>query len=243
MNMTLVGIIYYGSNLILGNNMQVGDLIGFIQYANNIMLSFLFISMIIAQIPRAQASLDRINEILDIDEEKTVGGDLILDEIEKLEFKDVSFKYPNSQSYSLKNVSFVLNKGEKLGIIGSTGSGKTTLASLLVRFYDVDKGQILINGRDIKDYSLKSLRDSISYIEQKPRLIEGTVKSNVIMSSDTSFSDNALIDALNISQADFVFEKELGIGSEVVQRGGTSPADKSRGFLLQGQFTRTQAYF
>lgn len=218
MNMTLVGIIYYGSNLILENNMQVGDLIGFIQYANNIMLSFLFISMIIAQIPRAQASLDRINEILDIDEEKTVGGDLILDEIEKLEFKDVSFKYPNSQSYSLKNVSFVLNKGEKLGIIGSTGSGKTTLASLLVRFYDIDSGQILINDRDIKDYSLKSLRDSISYIEQKPRLIEGTVKSNVTM-GETSFSDNALIDALNISQADFVFEKELGIGSEVVQRG------------------------
>lgn len=127
MNMTLVGIIYYGSNLILGNNMQVGDLIGFIQYANNIMLSFLFISMIIAQIPRAQASLDRINEILDIDEEKTVGGDLILDEIEKLEFKDVSFKYPNSQSYSLKNVSFVLNKGKNLELLGLLDLGKLPL--------------------------------------------------------------------------------------------------------------------
>lgn len=218
MNLTLVVIVYFASKLILAEAMQVGDLVGFIQYATSIMMSFLFFSMIISQLPRAQASLERINEVLDIEADRLRSGREILDSIESLEFKNLTFTYPGARLPSLQNISFKIEKGMRLGIIGSTGSGKTTLANLLVRFYDPDSGEILINGKNIKDYEIKSLRDKISYTEQKPSLIAGTVADNILMGDDLDFKED-IISALEIAQADFVIKREDGICSEVAQRG------------------------
>ena len=218
MRLTLVAIIFYGSRLILANQMQVGEVLGFIQYANNIMMSFLMLSMIFLQIPRAQASLNRINEVLDLEEDIVDSGSIVLEDIECIEFKNVCFKYPDSHSYSLKDVSFYANKGDVIGIIGATGSGKTTIANLLVRFYEVEEGQILINRRDIKEYTLQSLRSQIGYTEQKPDLIAGTVHTNVVMGGK-EVHELVIEDALEIAQANFVFERESGLKSSVEQRG------------------------
>lgn len=218
MSLTLVSIIYFGSLLILEGQMQVGEILGFIQYAQNIMMSFLMLSMIFLQIPRAQASLNRINEVLDLEEDIENTGKIILEDIECIEFKNVCFKYPDSNSYSLKDVSFFANKGDVIGIIGATGSGKTTIANLLVRFYEVEEGQILINRRDIKEYELQSLREQIGYAEQKADLIAGTVCTNVAMAGKKPH-EMEIEDALEIAQAKFVFERESGLGSSVEQRG------------------------
>lgn len=218
MNMTLVGIIFYGSILVIRGSMLVGEIVGFLQYANNIMHSVLFIGMIFVQIPRAQASLNRINEILDIKPDIIRDGKLELSDIETLEFKDVCFKYPRSKNYSLKNVSFKANKGQVIGIIGSTGSGKTTLANLLVRFYDLTEGEILINGVSIKDYDIRSLRSQIGYTEQKPSLIAGKIDENIIMGLEENHE--RLEKSLEISQAEFVLEDEEKEKGKVDQRGG-----------------------
>lgn len=218
MSLTLVGIIFYGSRLIVAGQMQVGEILGFIQYANNIMMSFLMLSMIFLQIPRAQASIRRINEVLDMKEDIENKGTIVLEDIECIEFKNVCFKYPGSNNYSLKNVSFYANKGDVIGIIGATGSGKTTIANLLVRFYEVEEGQILINRRDIKEYDLHSLREQIGYTEQKADLIAGTVTSNVAMGEDNAYG-MAIEDALEVAQACFVFERDAGLESSVEQRG------------------------
>ena len=218
MNLTLVAIIFYGSRLISQGQMQVGEILGFIQYANNIMMSFLMLSMIFLHIPRAQASLNRINEVLDLEEDIVDSGTVILEDIKSIEFKNVCFKYPDSHSYSLKDVSFYANKGDVIGIIGATGSGKTTIANLLVRFYEVEEGEILINGIDIKEYELHSLREQIGYTEQKPDLIAGTVCTNVVMGGKQAH-EMVIEDALEIAQANFVFERDAGIKASVEQRG------------------------
>ena len=242
MNMTLVGIIYYGSVMIMNETMEIGEIVGFLQYANNIMHSFLFISMIFVQIPRAQASLNRINDVLDIEPEIIEDGNKTLEDIESIEFKNVCFKYPNSKKYSLKNVSFKANKGDVVGVIGATGSGKTTLANLLVRFYDISEGQILINDIDIKEYDLESLRDCIGYTEQKPSLIAGTVFENVTMGMDPRY-DIGVNDALEIAQADFVLEDELGYETNVSQRGGNfSGGQKQRISIARAVFKDPSLY-
>lgn len=218
MNLTLVAVIFYGSRLLMVGQMQVGEILGFIQYANNIMMSFLILSIIFMQIPRAQASLNRIKEVLDLEEDIEDSGSLVLEDIECIEFKNVSFKYPESNNYALKDVNFYARKGDIIGIIGSTGSGKTTLANLLVRFYEVEEGQILINQRDIKEYTLKSLREQIGYAEQKANLIAGTVSSNIVMGEERHYEMD-VENALEIARGGFVLERDDGICSVVEQRG------------------------
>lgn len=218
MNLTLVGIVFFGSRMILNSEMLPGELLGFIQYANNIMMSFLMLSMIFIQIPRAQAAINRVDEVLNLEEDVNYQGTKILEDITCIEFKNVCFKYPGSDKYTLKNISFYAEKGEVVGIIGATGSGKTTIANLLVRFYDIDEGQILINKVDIKEYEIHSLRENIGYTEQKASLISGTVTTNVAMGERTK----PLLDmenALDIAQADFILEGEGGVEQTVAQRG------------------------
>lgn len=218
MNLTLVAIVFYGSKMILNSEMLPGELLGFIQYANNIMMSFLMLSMIFIQIPRAKAAINRINEVLFLEEDTNYQGTKILKDIDCIEFKNVCFKYPGSEKYTLKNISFYAQKGEVVGIIGATGSGKTTIANLLVRFYDVDEGQILINNVDIKEYEIHSLRENIGYTEQKASLISGTVTTNVAM-GDKNKPLMEMENALDIAQADFILESDSGLEHTVAQRG------------------------
>lgn len=242
MNITLVAIIYFGSRLIMTGSMRIGEIVGFLQYANSIMMSFLFLSMIFIQIPRAQASINRINDVLNLKEDILEDGDEILEDIQTLEFKNVCFKYPSSKNYALKDVSFKAKKGDIVGVIGSTGSGKTTLANLLVRFYDIDEGEILINGINIKNYDIHSLRDNIGYTEQKPSLIAGTVHDNVSMGMDQRDTLN-MEDALEIAQADFILERETGIHSDVAQRGGNfSGGQKQRISIARAVYKNPSLY-
>lgn len=242
MNLTLVAILYFGSKLIIINMMQVGDLIGFIQYANNIMFSFLFISMLIAQIPRAMAAINRVVEVLNLEPEILNNGKELLGKIESLEFRNVSFSYPDSRACALKNISFKAKKGDVIGIIGSTGSGKTTLANLLVRFYEPTEGEILINNKNIKDYDIHSLREKIGYTEQKPSLIAGTISKNVKMGLDKNL-DMELLDALSVAQADFVLDREEGLEAEVAQKGKNfSGGQKQRISIARAIYKKPELY-
>lgn len=217
MNLVLVGIIYYGSRLMLIGQMEVGQMVGYIQYANNIMMSFMMLSMIFIQIPRSKASIERINEVLVLPNDDVEEGGAELGSIETVEFKDVCFRYEDASSNAIEGINFKVSKGETLGIIGGTGSGKSTIANLLVRFYEATEGEILINGRDVEVYDITSLRKNIGYVEQKSNLISGTISSNVAMGNEAIEED--IVKALKIAQADFAFDEKDGMESEVAQRG------------------------
>ena len=213
MNLLTLLLLYLGSLMIVEGQIGPGALIAFISYSMNVFFSFMMISMIFMQIPRAQASVTRINEVLDMEVEESIDEGVELEDIYKLEIKDLYFKYPGTRSCILQGVNFSVNKGDTLAIIGPTGSGKSTLARLLMGFYEPTDGNILINDRDISEYSLKSLRSQIGYAEQKAALISGTVGSNVTMGIEKS--EELLWESLSIAQAEFVEE----VSDEISQRG------------------------
>lgn len=217
MNLVLVGIIYYGSRLMLINQMEVGQMVGYIQYANNIMMSFMMLSMIFIQIPRSKASIERLTEVIDLPNDDVEEGGATLDRINSVEFKDVCFRYDEAPIDAICGINFKISKGETLGIIGGTGSGKSTVANLLVRFYDTTRGEILVNGQNIESYDITSLRKNIGYVEQKTNLISGTISSNILMGRE--LNEDKLKKSLEVAQAEFAFNEKDGLDSEVAQRG------------------------
>lgn len=217
MNLVLVGIIYYGSRLMLINQMEVGQMVGYIQYANNIMMSFMMLSMIFIQIPRSKASIERLTEVIDLPNDDVEEGGATLDRINSVEFKDVCFRYDEAPIDAICGINFKISKGETLGIIGGTGSGKSTVANLLVRFYDTTRGEILVNGQNIGSYDITSLRKNIGYVEQKTNLISGTISSNILMGRE--LNEDKLKKSLEVAQAEFAFNEKDGLDSEVAQRG------------------------
>lgn len=217
MNLVLVGIIYYGSRLMLINQMEVGQMVGYIQYANNIMMSFMMLSMIFIQIPRSKASIERLTEVIDLPNDDVEEGGATLDRINSVEFKDVCFRYDEAPIDAICGINFKISKGETLGIIGGTGSGKSTVANLLVRFYDTTSGEILVNGQNIGSYDITSLRKNIGYVEQKTNLISGTISSNILMGRE--LNEDKLKKSLEVAQAEFAFNEKDGLDSEVAQRG------------------------
>ena len=156
-----------------------GDMVVFSSYAMQIIMSFLMLAMIFMILPRAQVSASRINEVLDTRLSVIDGNVTNKDEVGTVEFRNVSFKYPDAEEYVLKNISFKANKGDTVAFIGSTGSGKSTLVNLIVRFYDVTDGEILIDGVNIKDYKLEYLYKLIGYVPQRAVMFNGTVNSNI----------------------------------------------------------------
>jgi ATP-binding cassette, subfamily B, multidrug efflux pump len=160
MNFTSVAIVWFGGIRIDNGNMQVGDMMAFIQYIMQIMFSFLMLAMMFVMIPRAEASADRINEVLDMEPEITDPENPKNECVKTgyVEFKDVTFNYPGSQEPAIKNISFSVKPGETTAIIGGTGSGKSTLINLIPRFYDVTSGAVLVDGIDVRDMSQKELR-------------------------------------------------------------------------------------
>lgn len=200
-----------------------GDMVVFSSYAMQIIMSFLMLAMIFMILPRAQVSASRINEVLDTSVSVVDGKITNKDEIGTVEFRNVSFKYPDAEEYVLKNISFKANKGDTVAFIGSTGSGKSTLVNLIVRFYDVTDGEILIDGVNIKDYKLEYLYKLIGYVPQRAVMFNGTVNSNISYGEAMEeISDKKIVEAAKVAQADeFISKMDDGYESHIAQ-GGTN---------------------
>lgn len=246
MNLITVLIVWVGAKQIDAGSMQVGNMMAFIQYTMQIIMAFLFISMLSVVIPRASVSAGRINEILvtnyEIEDPKT-DKEFDKDKIGIVEFKNVSFKYPNAEDDVLTNISFTAKPGQTTAFIGSTGSGKSTLVNLIPRFYDVTEGQILVNGVDIRDIKQNKLRKHIGYVPQKGVLFSGTIESN-IKYSNVNLSEEEVKTAAQIAQAtEFIEKKEEGYQSEIAQ-GGTnvSGGQKQRLSIARALAKKCQIY-
>lgn len=203
-----------------------GDMVVFSSYSIQIVFSFMMLTMIFIMLPRAQVSAKRINEVLDTKASIVDGKKNIIDHntASVVEFKNVSFKYPDAEDYIIKDINFVANKGETVAFIGSTGSGKSTLINLIPRFYDVSLGEILIDGVNVKDYSQFALREKIGYVPQKAVIFSGTIESNVRLGEkkDSEQTIDDVKEALKIAQAlDFVENME-GKLQAVIAQGGTN---------------------
>ena len=200
-----------------------GDMVVFSSYAMQIIMSFLMLAMIFMILPRAEVSASRINEVLDTDIMVKGGNVETKKEVGTIEFKNVSFKYPDAEEYVLRNISFKANKGDTVAFIGSTGSGKSTLVNLVVRFYDVTEGEIFVDGINIKDYKLEYLYKLIGYVPQKAVMFNGTVNSNIAYGDAKEvISDNEIKEAAKVAQADdFVSKMDDGYASHIAQ-GGTN---------------------
>lgn len=223
MNAVTVLIVWVGADKINAGGMQVGDLMAFIQYTMQIVMSFLMISMMSIMLPRATVSANRIQEVLETEVEIADPArpeGFVPSKTGEVEFQDVSFRYPGADEDVLENITFTAKKGETTAFIGSTGSGKSTLINLIPRFYDVTKGRILVNGRDVRDVTQHELRARIGYVPQKGVLFSGTIESNLKYGGD-SISDRDMEQAAQIAQAtEFIGAKPDGYQSEISQGGG-----------------------
>lgn len=226
MNVITILIVYVGEYHIDDGTMQVGDIMAFIQYTMQIIMAFLMFTMLSIMLPRATVASTRIHQVLStknsIADPSSEGVNTLVETKEKsVEFRDVSFAYPDAQKEVLSHINFVAKQGETTAIIGSTGSGKSTLVNLIPRFFDVTKGQVLVNGIDVREMTQKQLRDKLGYVPQKAILFSGTIESNVCY-GDKSISTQMAERAISIAQAtEFVKEKEQGMKSPISQ-GGTN---------------------
>ena len=225
-----LGIYFIGAYLInealMADKLTIfGDMVVFSSYALQVIMSFLMLAMIFMILPRAQVSASRINEVLDKEVSIKEGNfDGETEEKGTIEFKNVSFKYPDAEDYLLRNISFKVNQGETIAFIGSTGSGKSTLINLVPRFYDVTDGEILIDGINIKEYKEEVLNNKIGYVPQKAIMFDGTISTNV------SYGDNGkdnktekqIKKAIEIAQAKEFVEKMDNSYDSHISQGGTN---------------------
>ena len=224
MQAIMISIIWVGGHNVDAGIMQVGDMMAFLQYTMQIVIAFLMISIISILLPRASVSANRINEVLETEPEikdKPIGEQQKFDETKKglVEFKNVSFKYPDADTEILEDIDFTAEAGKTTAIIGSTGSGKSTLVNLIPRFYDVTGGELLIDGVNIKNVSQKDLRSRIGFVPQKGVLFSGTIESNIKYGKD-NISDDEMKKAASIAQAtEFIEKKEEGYDSPIAQGG------------------------
>ena len=230
MNTLTLAIYFVGAHLIkeamLVEKLQLfGDMIVFSSYAMQVIMSFLMLAMIFMILPRAQVSASRINEVLDT-EVSIKNGTLKenkTDEVGTVEFRNVSFKYPDAENYILKDISFKANKGDTVAFIGSTGSGKSTLINLVPRFYDVTDGEVLVDGVNVKEYDLEFLYNKLGYIPQKAVMFNGTVSYNVSYGDNGKNKDLKLIkNAVKIAQASEFVEKMDDKYDSHIAQGGTN---------------------
>lgn len=218
---TMIAILWFGGVRIMDGQMLAGDLIGFLSYITQIFISLTMLTMLLVNYVRAKASAVRCLEVIetDIDLESPADG---IKEVASgdISFENVSFRYAGMSEDSLKDINLTIEEGQKIGIIGSTGSSKTTLVMLLSRLYDPQQGVVRIGGVDVRDYDLKTLRDEVSVVLQKNRLFSGTVRENMQFGDETA-SDEEIWQALDIASAKyFIEEKDGGLDHEVEAEGG-----------------------
>jgi ATP-binding cassette subfamily B multidrug efflux pump len=215
-------IIWVGSHQVAQLHMQVGDMIAFLQYTMQIVFAFLMMSMMFIMLPRASVSAGRIADVVetepsirDSEKPKKFGKP----STSAIEFRNVSFRYPGAEADVLHDISFAAQPGQTTAFIGSTGSGKSTIVSLIPRFYDVTEGSVLVDGMDIRDVTQHDLRDRIGYVPQKGTLFSGTVGSNLLY-ADENASEQTLQDAVDVAQAtEFVSTHPEGFDAEIAQGG------------------------
>ena len=228
MNLTTLGVVWFGGKQILVGRMPVGDLTAFTTYIVQILMSLMMLAMVLLQSSRAMASLHRITEVLDaridLTDENSAQKDKRV-ENGTVEFKDVSFRYyKENKEPVLSHINFKIDSGKILGIIGSTGSGKTTLVQMIPRLYDPDEGEVLVDGVNVKEYSLEHLREGVGMVLQKNVLFSGTIREN-LMWGDENASEEEVEKAAAAAQAGFVrdftegYETELGQGGVNVSGG------------------------
>ena len=219
MNGLSLGIVWLGAMLINTNSLELPTMMSFTMYSMQVILSFLMLIMVFIFMPRASVSSKRINEVLStkniINDPETPAADTGIKG--ELEFRNVSFKYPDGDGYVLKDISFKAEKGQTVAIIGSTGSGKSSLLNLIPRFYDVTEGEVLVDGVNVKEYRQEELHDKIGYVPQKAVLFSGTVDSNLRFGKEDATREE-LAKAVEIAQANNIIEKK-GYGGNVAQGG------------------------
>ncbi|EAF2799397.1 ABC transporter ATP-binding protein [Listeria monocytogenes] len=244
MNLTSIAIVWIGSIFIGNGEMQVGDLMAFIQYAMQIMMSFMMLSAVFIMIPRAGASAERINEVLDMNAEilnpenpKTSTPPA------KLSFENVTFRYEGAEKPVIEDITFEANAGETVAIIGSTGAGKSTLINMIPRFYDVESGVVKINGIDVREMDQSSLRQKIGLVPQKAVLFTGTIASNMRYGKEDA-TDEEIWAALRTAQAEnFVSKLANGLGSRVEQGGNNfSGGQKQRLSIARSLIRKPEIY-
>jgi ATP-binding cassette subfamily B multidrug efflux pump len=246
MNGVSLLIIWIGAHQVAQSNMQVGDMMAFMQYAMQIVFSFLMMSFMFIILPRASVSANRLSEVL--------ATEPVIKDPQKpkhfrepfnatIEFRNVSFRYPGADANALCNINFTAKPGQTTALIGSTGSGKSTLVNLIPRFYDVTEGTILVDGTDIRQVTQHELRDKIGYIPQKSALFSGTIESNLLY-ADENASDETLQEASDISQAsEFINAKPEGMNSEISQGGANvSGGQKQRLSIARALVKRAPIY-
>lgn len=222
-NLSSVAIIWFGSIRVSNGNLEIGAMFAFLQYAIQILFSLLLVALMFVMIPRAEASAKRINEILEMEPEindpKKVG------ETAKkhgyVEFQDVTFSYLGAEKPALTNISFRAAPGEVTAIIGSTGAGKSTLVNLIPRFYDVEKGRVLVDGVDTRQMSQKNLRAKIGFVPQRAVLFSGTIKDNIRYGKEDA-SDREIRHAADVSQANEFILNMPGKFDSMISQGGTN---------------------
>ncbi|EAD1799858.1 ABC transporter ATP-binding protein [Listeria monocytogenes] len=244
MNLTSIAIVWIGSIFIGNGDMQVGDLMAFIQYAMQIMMSFMMLSAVFIMIPRAGASAERINEVLDMNAEilnpenpKTSTPPA------KLSFEHVTFRYEGAEKPVIEDITFEANAGETIAIIGSTGAGKSTLINMIPRFYDVESGVVKINGIDVREMDQSSLRQKIGLVPQKAVLFTGTIASNMRYGKEDA-TDEEIWEALRTAKAEnFVSKLANGLGSRVEQGGNNfSGGQKQRLSIARSLIRKPEIY-
>lgn len=245
LNVSSVAILWFGSIRVSNGDMQVGALMAFLQYAMQILFALLMVSMMFIMLPRAAASATRINEVLAIEPEikDTEQGKLANEQRGYVEFQDVTFSYPGAEEPALSNISFSTRPGEVTAIIGGTGAGKSTLISLIPRFYDVDSGSILVDGVDVRDMPQEHLRSKIGFVPQKAVLFSGTVIDNIRYGKEDA-SEEEVWHAAEIAQAtEFISDMKDGLHSVIAQGGmNVSGGQKQRLSIARALVRRPEIY-
>lgn len=245
MNLVTLLIMWVGGHAIAESTMQVGDMMAYIQYTMQIIMSFLMIAMIFIMVPRAMVSADRVQEVLttELSIKEPENPVTLGNKSGELRFDDVSFRYGNAEEDTLSHISFTAKPGQTTAFIGATGAGKSTLINLIPRFYDVTGGAVYLNGKDIRTLSQKELRDNIGYVPQKAMLFSGTIDSNIKYGKEDA-DVNEVLAALDCAQAtEFVSELPNGVESSIAQGGSNvSGGQKQRLAIARALVKKAPVY-